>query len=125
MVKAFKIRREQTEAFRRQAEANFESRAIQHLRRDLTEQTVPFTDEQLRQRTRDCIRRAAVYELVTERQIMCFVDVTFLLGCDFDSNPEQAWTQKVLQDRKFSPADRANLLLATACSVVRDVKGTH
>ena len=117
-----KLRPEQIDVFRKQAAVSFESRALKHLRRDLAHQTAPFGDQQLRERVRDCAARATAYGLVNERQIMCFVDVSFLLGSDFDTNVQHAWTQKVLQDRKFSATDRANLLLATACSVFGNKK---
>lgn len=115
-----KIRKEQTEVFRQHAMADFEARAIQHLRRDLSEQTAPFSDDDLRRRVHESIPRAGEYGLTTQKQIMCFVDVSFLLGERFDTDPQYAWSGELLRSTKLSPGDKANLLLATACSVYQD-----
>jgi hypothetical protein len=112
-----KIRKEQEDVFRQRALADFESRAIKHLRRDLGEQTAPFDDHELRRRVHEGITRAGSYGLTTEKQVMCFVDVTFLLGESFDAASDNTWVSQVLRNSMVSAGDRANLLLATACSL--------
>lgn len=116
----FKIRKEQEEIFRQQALREFEDKAVQHLRRDLSEQTASFSDDDLRLRVRQCIPRSSDYGLTTQKQIICFVDVSFLLGEQFDTDPSHAWAGELLKGQKLSATNRANLLLATACSVYKE-----
>lgn len=116
-----KIREEQLEPFSSEAMTYFETRAVAHLRRDLVKQTGAFSDDDLRTRVRQCISRAAQYGLTTEKQVMCFVDVTYLLGPNFDSDPRQRWANELLRSSKVASADKGNLLLATACSVYKEL----
>ena len=116
-----KLQKEQVDAFKLQALQQFLEQATKHLRLDLTEQTEVYTDAQLGHRVRSIIPRAGKYGLKTQREIMCFVDVSFLLGEHFDTDSSQPWATDLLNSKKLSSGDRANLLLATACSVYRDI----
>jgi hypothetical protein len=116
-VALLNIRPEQAEAFRQKSLSEFTAAAIVHLRRDLPEQTAAFSDAQLENRVQGCIPRAKAYGLVTSREVMCFVDVTYLLGENFDSDPDHEWAKTVLTSDNLPSADKGNLLLATACSV--------
>lgn len=118
-----RIRREQTSEFRKQAFNSFDKRALVHLRRDMSELTELFSDEKLILRVHECIPRAKAYGLIAEAQIIMFVDVTFLLGKDFDENPDYDWSLEILRSTKLEPSDRASLLLATAVSVYREKRG--
>ncbi|OJH42804.1 hypothetical protein [Cystobacter ferrugineus] len=100
----------------------FLTQAIQHLRRELPEHCVGRTDQQLRDRVKSCIQRAQKYGLMGKREIMCFVDVTCLLGEEFDTDSRHPWARALLDSDKLSGRDRANLLLATACSVHRELQ---
>lgn len=114
------IRKTQQDVFRRQARAAFEARAIAHLRRDLAEQTAGLGDDEVTRRVREAIARAERYGLATQRQIVCFVDASFLLGEGFDTDPGHGWAREVLHSPHLAASDKANLLLATACSLYRE-----
>jgi hypothetical protein len=116
-VATLRINRDQEDAYRREAEANFNRRVLMHVRRDLAEPAALLSDEDLLRRVRECAPRAEKHGLVTEKQLMCFVDASILLGPDFDQHRDNKWVQTLLISDKLSPADKANLLLATACSI--------
>lgn len=116
----FKLEKQQIDALKFQALQQFLEQAVQHLRQELSDQTRQYTDAQLRNRVRICIQRTQKYELKSKREVMCFVDVTFLLGESFDTDGSQPWAMALLSSTRLSSGDRANLLLATACSVYRD-----
>jgi hypothetical protein len=117
-----KIRKEQSEAFQKEAADDFEARAIKHIRRDLAKPASALTDDDIRRRVRECIPRAKEYGLITEKQIICFVDVSILLGDRFDTDPKMAWSGELLRSKNVSVPDKTNLLLATACSVYKELK---
>ena len=113
------IRRDHIDIFRQHQLDLFEQRALLHLRRDLSQQTSHVSDGELLRRVRDGLNRAARYGLTTERLVMCFVDVGFLLGENFDSDPAYIWARHLLESSKLSDVDKGHLLLATACSVTQ------
>jgi hypothetical protein len=110
----FRLRQEQFQEFTNAALESFEIAVVKHLREMLPAWVRPFTDEAIRQRVRACIPRAGVYELTTQYQVLCFVDATYLLGENFDTDPGQSWSRDLL----ISPAtaqQRADRLLEAAC----------
>lgn len=115
-----KIRREQDERLRLQALVEFENRGVRHLRQQLRQPTAPFRDDELRQRIRACVLRAQQYGLTTEQQVMVFVDASYLVSEDFDSNPESDWAARILSSDQLEAVDKANLLIAVAFSVHND-----
>src|SRR5262245_36652693 len=115
----FKISKEQTEAYRPAMVRSFEERVVEHLRRHLAGPTTGATDEELRQRVRSCVPRARAYGLTTQREILCFVDVTYLLGERFDTNPKHNWAPTILRSDKLTSEERAKLTMAVAWSVHR------
>jgi hypothetical protein len=112
-----KLKPEQEAMLRRQSRASFEAQVLAHLRKHLAERVAGLSEMQLIERIREGVTRAATYGLESPRQVVCFIDTTFLLGRDFDLNPVHAWAQKTLASKALQPSDRAALLLATACSV--------
>ena len=119
----FTIRNEQKDAFAESAQRQFERTAVEHLRKEMTEQVKKFSDEQLRVWVREAIVRAQRFGLVTQRQIMCFLDSEVLLGKRFYESAQDAWADKVLRSDQLVGNDKAGLLLATACSVYRERSG--
>jgi hypothetical protein len=112
-----KIRQEQSDVFRRESLDRFEANAVRHLRTHLADPTQDYTDEELRQRVRNCISRSTSHGLRSEQQVMCFVDTSFLLNEQFDTDPAHAWAAKVLRSEKLEPGQKATVLLATATNV--------
>jgi len=117
-----KIRQEQEDLFRQEAEADFNRRVLLHVRRDLTEPAAAMSDEEILRIVRECGPRAAKHGLTSERHLMCFVDASILLGRSFEEKPSQAWARELLKSSKLAATDKANLLLATACSVYKETK---
>jgi hypothetical protein len=102
------------QAFQKVAQDNFEGRAVQHLRTTQSAATAPYSDDQLRQRVHGCVSRAGKYGLTTERQVMSFVDATYLAGEHFDTAPECAWAPTVLNSQGTAGDARATLLVSFA-----------
>jgi hypothetical protein len=109
-----KIRTEQLDALEADLLRRFEERAIEHLRMHFHDLTQLFSDEQLRQRIRECTVRSKRYGLSSEQEIMCFADTTFLLGNDFDLDPAISWARDLLDDNELDSSDKAETLLEWA-----------
>ena len=109
----FRVRAAHDEAFRQDALRRFVERVLAHLRQDLAKQTAGCADDALRARVGSCIERAKTYGLLTQREVVCFVDATYLLGEDFDTAAETEWAAEILRS-DASAADRALSLVATS-----------
>jgi hypothetical protein len=109
-----KIRDEHMQAFQAQTMSGFEERGVRHLRTHLPEQTAPFSDNDLRVRIQTGGARARTYGFLSERQIMSFVDTSFLIGPDFDHDRRYPWAQEILLNRALPPNRRAGTLLGNA-----------
>jgi hypothetical protein len=84
----FQLRDEHLNALASVSRDNFVERGVSHLRVSLPDYSAPYTDDQLRERIRECVGRAGGYGLTSERQVMAFVDTTYIKGRNFDQDPE-------------------------------------
>jgi hypothetical protein len=108
------IRPEQYEAFRQVKLKDFEGRAVAHLRRHLAQETAPFSDDDLCRRVRECIPRAELYRLTSERQVISFVNTTYLIGEEFDADRKHSDVLDVLKDAELDADQRAGTMLDIA-----------
>ena len=93
----------------------FSKDAVEHLREQLPEPTSNLDDEALLQRVRACIPVAESYGLSAWREIMAFVDATYLLDdIRFDMDPDYWWAQEILNCPHLSAMEKAVQLLDSA-----------
>ena len=89
--------------------------AIEHLRTELRELTAELSDQELLSRVRACIPVAAHYGLSESREVMAFVDATYLLGdARFDIDPDYWWAPEILNCPYLTPMQKATQLLDSA-----------
>ena len=106
------IRPDQMAAFEQDALAKFETRALAHLRGPLADITAGQSDEALRSRVRSSILHARRYGLTTEQEVIALLDASFFLGDEaFDANPAHHWAAELLADERYTPREKAALLL--------------
>jgi hypothetical protein len=92
-----RIRPEQMAVFDRAAAESFESRAVAHFREILPQFADDFTDEELKEQLQSCAKRAAGHGLITERDILLFMDVSLILHDErFEENPDHPWALAIL-----------------------------
>jgi len=118
----FQMRAGHMSAFQAAQAERFETRAMEHVRKLLPDETADMPDAELRRRVRSAIERARVYELVSERQALSFIDVTFLLEEWFDMRAQYRWARYILDDRQAAADDRASILLTRAERVAKGRK---
>lgn len=111
----FKIRREQKEAFARDAMADFEARALSHLARHFPVVCNALGERPVLALVRHAVARAAQYGIDTERGVCAYAHVMFMFGRDFDVDPSCAWAAEILApSAAIDPAERADRLLDAA-----------
>lgn len=96
----------------------FAERARRHLVRLWPIRCRDLGDQAVRERIDEAVTRARVYGLTTERQAICFLDMTFLLGRDFDRNNEPEGVFEILV-RPYPGNTKAKLLYDMARAVQR------
>lgn len=110
----FKMRDAHLQAFSDLALEGFLERATAHVRRLFPNECASARDLDLRKWFRRCIDRAGTYGLASEYEVMCYVDTTFLLGANFDTDPNHLWALELLMDQEKAPRERAEQLIEEA-----------
>jgi hypothetical protein len=112
-------------AFASKAEQDFHLAALAHIRENFPVQTAGHPDGALLTLIREAQASSESYGLVTQRQIVCFLDSTILLGPGFIGTAEHAWTEDMLKTPDLDPDEKAARLLKEACDYrqAQDGKG--
>ncbi len=94
------IRKEQVQVFDELAMKQFIENMMIHVRKYFPIESKAMDDGQLRKNILEIIQRAGEYELITERDICKFLNISIFFGMDFDKKPENAWMLAILMDKK-------------------------
>jgi hypothetical protein len=94
-------------------EQEFEDNMVEHLKKVFPIRTADMGEDVVREVIRIGIGRADGYELDTPGPVCLFIEMSFLLGSGFDTDPQYPWTQQVLADTT-DQVDRANRLCGEA-----------
>lgn len=109
------IRHEQYAKFEEEAWKDFLRRAVEHLRQDMSDYTTGLSDEQLKERIESSVELAGKYGLLSEQDVVCFLDAGLLLNDErFADNPKYAPLQTILQDEELTPDEPAEQILTLA-----------
>jgi len=112
-----KIRQEQIDALVAVRWEAFFIRVCKHVRKAFPEVARQLGDAGLRPVFDSVVRRSHAFELRTERQIVCMMDATILLGDQFEDHPRYQWARDVLTSPYLVADDRAKLVLVTATRI--------
>ena len=106
----FKFRKEHLDAFEAQATAQFTTRVLGHVKAVWPAEAAELGDEALLESVQNAVKRAGVLGFSLEYDVTRFVDLTFILGKDFETNPLGAWTRPLLADRSMTPTAKMDRL---------------
>ena len=105
------IRQEQMDEFIRIAAKSFEDWMLVHLKNFFPDEYQALGDPEIRETIKYGIGKAESYGITTEREVCKYIDLMFVLGQDFDTNPDLPWVQEILQDETLpDPEERMNRL---------------
>ena len=102
------IRDAQLAVFERAFESAFVERVVDHLRRALPAFSGDDPNNALREAVLMWVRRAGEYGIVTEYDLVRFVDLQFVIGADFDTRRD--WAREILADVRLLPSARLDLI---------------
>jgi len=109
-----KIHKRQLQAFGKAVEEMLECRLVAHAERLWPERCERMGRETVRQWVRAGVRRARGCGIEAEYDLSRFVDLLFLLGRDFDTDPAAAWAGEILQATDVPAAERLDRIFARA-----------
>jgi hypothetical protein len=119
------IREDQLEMFRRRARARFDAELARHFLA-----TYPYEcreaggEAAVLELVRRGVDRAAEHGYTTQNQAGLYIGLTFMLGVDFDSDPQIPWAGRGLDDESVEdPQDRILRLHTTAVDYLRATAG--
>ncbi len=110
----FTIRQAHMDAFSEASRGAFEERMVGHLRSRFPEQCQEAGEERVRQRINDGIKRAARYDIRTERDVATFIRYTFGIRPDFDTSRKTPWARPILEDRECPATERLRRIKVAA-----------
>lgn len=99
----FKLRKEHLDAFEAQATNQFANRVFTHVKSIWSEETEELGEPAVRSLVQSSIQRAATLGMLTEYDVVRFVDLSFILAADFETNPLSMWTRPFIVDKTLTP----------------------
>jgi hypothetical protein len=102
------IRQEQMEDFNQVARARFEDEMVAHSKDFSPRLCEVIGEEQLRVALRSAIQRAEAYRFTNRGPIRLFIELMFLFGSAFDTDPQYPWAAEILRasDDQMQRAER-------------------
>jgi len=109
-----KIREQHDRALADRGRCIFEDRALSHFADELSKRVAALGEQQAGDWIGHGIDRAAEYDIRDEDHVMRYLHVMFILGRDFDSDPEQTWAREILESPTVTvPGARTQFLYET------------
>ena len=108
-MKLWTIRTGQLAAFQAALERQLADRAVLYVCRRYPETCAALDESAIRASIDRALAKRAVYRIDSEETFCAYVDLMYLLGFDFDTDPQCEWAQERLKD--FDLGARTRLLL--------------
>jgi hypothetical protein len=105
-----RLRKEHLAAFEAHVVNLFVSRVIAHVKAVWPAECSELAEPGVAEIVRAAIQRGSTMGLATEHDLVRYVDLSFLLAKDFESNPLAAWTRPILADRMLPPRGKLDRL---------------
>ena len=110
----FRIRKEQMQAFEKAVEKNVECSLYGHINRIWPQRCRKMGEEMVRQWIRQTVQKAGKYGIQDEYDLSRYMDLTFMLGADFDTSGDTPWAGQVLADPDLSAGTKLDRLCRLA-----------
>jgi hypothetical protein len=109
-----KISAQTMQGFSDRAYKDFEDRMVRHLVEFFPDQCKELGEVSVRALIRKGEKTASGYLLDAEQDVCLYVDLMFLLGEDFDTDPEIPWANAILTEQPEDPEEKMDRLYSTA-----------
>ncbi len=121
-----KLRKAQMDAFQAAAHSRFELEMLEHAKRFAPKHGEVIKDEGTLAVVRLGIERSKKYKFDNRGPIRTFIEMMFMFGSDFDTDPQYAWAQEILTDDAIGgQMTRAQKLFAKVSEYLTEVAGPN
>jgi len=104
------IRQEQAETFRQHHLRKFEDEMVEHLAKFAPKHWKSICEQSGRQVIRLGIAQAKKYEFKMRGPVRFYIELMFMFGSDFDTDPQCSWASAVLNAANLDEAERSDRL---------------
>lgn len=104
------IRKEQFDAFEEAMRRNFENEMIGHIKKFAPARASSIGDEGVRDVVVKGVDQAELYDFDRRGSVCLFIEMMFMLGSEFDTDPQYPWAAEILGDAQTEQMDRADRL---------------
>ena len=119
-----KIRKEQMEVFEQAAIRNFEDEIVEHLKKFSPRHCEVIGEDNVRKVIRLGIERGKKYNLTNRGPVRFYIELMFMFGSDFDTDPQLPWAGKILNDpMAVDQKERADQLYEKTTDYLDNVAG--
>lgn len=92
------IRKETMEVFEEALLRNFEDEMVQHIKQFTPRHSEIIGEQCVRQVAKMGIERARQYGLTNRGPVRFYIELMFMLGSNFDTDPQYPWAGEILND---------------------------
>jgi len=97
-----RIRKEQNEELGKIALKRFEDSMVEHIKEFFPKYYEIHEEPLIRKVILYAVDRAESYDLITERDVCLYINLVFLLGSNFDTDPQLPWAAETLNDETIT-----------------------
>ena len=105
-----RLRKEHLAAFEAHVVNLFISRVTAHVKAVWPAECEELGDPAIAELVSGAIQRGAALGLLTEHDLVRYVDLSFILAKDFESNPLALWARAILADKMLVPRSKLDRL---------------
>ncbi len=118
------IRDEQIQVFQQAAARRFEDEMVNHSKEFAHRHCEVLGEQAVRGIVRLSFQRAERYELTDRGPLRCYLELMWLYGSDFDTDPQLPWAIRTLRDKTIpSQFQRADALRHASDDYLKEVAG--
>jgi hypothetical protein len=121
----FTLHSHHTDAFDKDIRRRFENRMVDHLNAFFPAQCGQLGEKEVRNWINLGIQRAGSYGIVSERDVCKYIDIMFVHGRNFDSDPRKPWAASILTAKSVDPADKTRVLFENARKYAPEAEAWH
>ena len=121
-----KIRKEQNEELGKIALKKFEDSMVKHVKEFFPKYYEIYEEPLIRKVILCAVERAESYGLITEREVCLYINLVFLLGGNFDADPQLPWASAILNNETITDStERIDSLHDMAMEYLDQVAGAE
>jgi hypothetical protein len=113
-MKLWTIRNEQLEALNAALERQLAGRAVAYVRRQYAGTCAALDEPAIRASIDTALEKRAVHRFDSEETFFAYLDLMYLLGFEFDTDPRCEWVRETLTDFDLGPRTRLLFLVEQA-----------